>query len=102
MTTPAKRRPLERDAIEAALRELPGWRYEAGALGKSFVFGSFKEAMSFLVRLGFHAEELNHHPEIRNVYNRVDLALTTHDAGGEVTEKDLELARAIQGFSWVG
>ena len=54
------------------------------------------------MRVGLHAEEQGHHPEIRNVYNRVDLKLTTHDAGGRVTNRDIELARTIQGFSWVG
>ena len=93
---------LNAEEIEAALSELPGWEYSGGALRKTFTFGSFKEALSFIVRVGLHAEEQGHHPEIRNVYNRVDLTLTTHDAGGRVTEKDMDLARTIQAFSWVG
>ena len=52
--------------------------------------------MSFLVEVGFAAEELNHHPEIYNVYNRVRLCLSTHDAGGQVTERDILLAGKIE------
>ncbi len=69
---------------------------------KTFVFGSFREALSFMVRVGFEAEALNHHPEWSNVYNRVVIRLTTHDAGNKVTTSDLELARRIEGISWVG
>ena len=69
---------------------------------KTFVFGSFREALSFMVRVGFEAEALNHHPEWSNVYNRVVIRLTTHAAGNKVTTSDLELARRIEGISWVG
>ena len=69
---------------------------------KTFVFGSFREALSFMVRVGFEAEALNHHPEWGHVYNRVVIRLTTHDAGNKVTTSDLELARRIEGISWVG
>lgn len=69
---------------------------------KTFVFGSFREALSFMVRVGFEAEALNHHPEWSNVYNRVVIRLTTHDAGNKVTTSDLELVRRIEGISWVG
>ena len=93
--------PLTQQEIDAALAELPGWRYEEGALKKTFQFRSFREAVSFIVRLGFASEALGHHPELRNVYNIVDLVLTTHDAGNTITNKDVELARAIKKFSWV-
>ena len=56
----------------------------------------FREAMSFLVRISFEAEQRNHHPEIYNVYKTVELALTTHDAGNKVTALDVELAAAIE------
>ena len=53
------------------------------------------------MRLSFFAEEMNHHPELENVYNTVSVALTTHDAGGAVTALDVELASKIEGFVWV-
>ena len=55
-----------------------------------------------MVRAGFEAEAMNHHPEWTNGYNRLVIRLNTHDAGGKVTAKDVELARKIQSLSWVG
>ncbi|MBI4625272.1 MAG: 4a-hydroxytetrahydrobiopterin dehydratase [Verrucomicrobia bacterium] len=94
--------PLTAAEIQAAQGSLPGWRLDGNALAKTFKFGSFREALSFMVRAGFEAEELNHHPDWSNVYNRVEIRLTTHDAGDRVTAKDIELARRIQKISWVG
>ena len=94
--------PLTAAEIEAALATLPGWTVERKALARSFKFGSFREAMSFMVRAAFEAEAMDHHPEWTNVFNRVDVRLNTHDAGGKVTAKDVELARRIQKISWVG
>jgi 4a-hydroxytetrahydrobiopterin dehydratase len=88
--------------IETALEELPGWTFKRDALAKTFEFPSFREAMGFMVRVAFEAEAMNHHPDWSNVYNRVTVRLNTHDAGGKVTEKDLELATRIQKISWVG
>ncbi|MCB9639234.1 MAG: 4a-hydroxytetrahydrobiopterin dehydratase [Myxococcales bacterium] len=88
------------EQIEQALSQLEGWRFEGDSLKKTFTFANFKEAMSFLVRLAFHAEEQDHHPEIFNVYNRVELTLRTHDAGNKVTEKDVKLAQTIEKFNW--
>ena len=93
--------PLRKEDVQEALRALPGWSYEDDTLRKTFELNSFPEAVSFIVRLAFHAEALNHHPELRNVYNQVEIALTTHDAGDKVTLKDVALARAIEDFSWV-
>ena len=95
------RAPLTKEAIDAALAELPGWRFEADQLRREYKFGGFKEALSFIVRIGMHAEEQNHHPEIWNVYSTVRLALNTHDAGNKVTEADVKLARTIQEVAWV-
>ena len=92
--------PLDSDSIQAALADLPGWSLEGDSIARDFKFGSFKEALSFLVRVGLEAEEHGHHPEITNVYNRVKLALNTHDAGGKVTQKDMDLDKAIQHFDW--
>ena len=96
-----KRTPLSPTDIDAALANLPGWRYEDSRLKKTFRFKNFREAVSFIVRLSFEAEARDHHPELRNVYHSVDIALTTHDAGHRVTGKDVDLARAIEQFSWV-
>ena len=94
--------PLTAAEIETALATLPGWSQDGDALVKSFKFGSFREAMSFMVRVSFEAEALDHHPEWSNVYNRVTIRLNTHDAGGKITAKDVELAQRIQKISWVG
>ena len=71
------------------------WKEKNDCLVKEFEFKDFKEALAFITQVGFIAEEQNHHPEIRNVYNTVTLKLTTHDAGNVVTEKDKEMARMI-------
>jgi 4a-hydroxytetrahydrobiopterin dehydratase len=91
--------PLSREQIDEALRDLNAWRYESEALHRSFEFGSFREALAFIVRIAFEAEQRDHHPEITNVYNRVELALTTHDAGNRVTKKDVALAEAIEALA---
>ena len=95
-------RPLTPEKILKACAKLPEWVFECDALVKTFKFGSFREALSFMVRVSYEAEELNHHPEWTNVYNRVVVRLTTHDAGNRVTVKDVELATRMQRISWVG
>lgn len=64
-------------------------------LKKTFRFKNFSEAFAFMTRVAFIAEKMNHHPDWRNVYNRVEISLNTHDAGGIVTDKDRKLAEAI-------
>ena len=91
---------LTEEQIARAMTDLPGWTYDNHKLTKTFVFGGFKEALSFIVRLGLHAEEMQHHPEICNVYNTVTLSLSTHDAGDRVTAKDHELGKIIESFQW--
>ena len=98
MATP----PLGDSEIATALAGLPGWSREGDALAKTFKFGGFREALSFMVRVGFEAEAMDHHPDWTNVYNRVIIRLNTHDAGGKVTAKDVALAEKIQALSWVG
>lgn len=95
-------KPLTTEDVERALAALPGWTREGDALAKTFRFGSFREAMSFMARVAFEAEELNHHPEWTNVYDRVVVRLNTHDAGGKITGRDVELATRLQRISWVG
>jgi 4a-hydroxytetrahydrobiopterin dehydratase len=85
------------DALRAKLRQdLPHWRYdpERKAICRSLEFLDFAEALGAMVRIGLAAEAANHHPEWFNVYNRLDIRLTTHDAGG-LSERDTDLARRI-------
>ena len=78
----------------AALRELTGWAAVEGrdAIQKSFKFADFSAAFAFMTRAALKAEQMDHHPEWFNVYNKVDVTLATHDAGG-VTQLDVDLAR---------
>lgn len=83
------------DSESAALRDtLPQWQHDAArdAIHRSFRFAGFAEAFGFMAQLAIRAERMNHHPEWSNVYDRVDIVLTTHDAGG-LTMNDIELAR---------
>ena len=90
-------RPARIGAV-AALAELPGWSKAAGkdAIFKSFKFADFNAAFGFMTRVALAAEKLDHHPEWFNVYNRVDITLTTHDADG-VTDLDVKLAKIADG-----
>jgi 4a-hydroxytetrahydrobiopterin dehydratase len=88
--------PLTEAEIRAALASLPGWTLERDALAKTFKFATFRDALAFMVRAGFEAEAMDHHPEWTNVYNRVAVRLNTHDAGGKVTAKDVALARQFE------
>lgn len=87
---------LTRDALTEALASLPSWTHDPArdALTRELKFRSFNEAFGFMSRVALKAEALNHHPEWTNVYNRVAITLTTHDAGG-LTELDVRLARFI-------
>ncbi|MBL8350755.1 MAG: 4a-hydroxytetrahydrobiopterin dehydratase [Burkholderiaceae bacterium] len=82
------------DESVAQRAALPQWRHDArrDAIARQFVFDDFVEAFGFMAQLALVAERMNHHPEWSNVYNRVDIVLTTHDAGG-LTPLDIELAR---------
>ncbi len=94
MTTIPRLTDAERDD---ALAGLPGWLLRADGLAivKSFRFGDFAEAFAFMTRIAILAEKADHHPEWFNVYNRVDITLTTHDAGG-FSIRDVALAEAIE------
>ncbi len=94
-----QRQPLTRKEIKTALAKLPGWSFSKNKLTKHFEFKNFRDALAFIVRLAFEAEALNHHPELTNVYNKVTLALNTHDAGGKVTVMDVALAGKIEKIS---
>lgn len=82
-------------AIQSALGDLPSWDLADGKLHRKLRFEDFRAAFAFMTRIALAAETANHHPEWFNVYNRVEIWLTTHDAGG-ITERDLALAREIE------
>jgi len=87
---------LSAEARTAGLAALSGWREVEGrdAMERSFTFKSFNEAFGFMARVALYAEKMDHHPEWFNVYNRVDVTLSTHDCGG-ISQKDLDLAGKI-------
>ena len=86
---------LSPDEIAARLEVLPGWALSGDALRRDFAFADFPEAFGFMTRVAFAAEKLDHHPDWSNVWNRVTVALSTHDAGG-VTDLDFQLAHVMQ------
>ena len=71
------------------------WEEKENALQRTFQFKDFSEAFAFMTRVALIAEKMDHHPEWKNVYNKVEMKLSTHDAGDIVTEKDRKLAAAI-------
>jgi len=85
---------MTEEEITAALEELSGWRREGDRIAKTFRFADFVEAFGFMSKVALVAERMNHHPEWKNVWNRVEVELTTHDAGG-LTRRDFELAEAM-------
>jgi len=91
---------LSDDERKAVLAKLSDWEYdgERDAISRSFKFSDFTEAFAFMTRVALHAEKADHHPEWFNVYNRVDITLTTHDAGdsGGLSERDVKLAQVIE------
>lgn len=93
MTRP---RPLTGDQRQAALAALDGWTEDErrDVINKTFTFKNFNQAFGFMTRTALLAEKMDHHPEWFNVYNKVEVTLTTHDAGG-ITELDIKLARAM-------
>jgi len=85
---------MSTDEITQALEGFTGWAYDGDALTKTFTFDDFAAAIDFLAAARPRIDELNHHPEWTNVYNRVDVRLNSHDVGG-VTDRDLQLARLL-------
>jgi 4a-hydroxytetrahydrobiopterin dehydratase len=90
---------LTQSERDAALSELTGWtlREDGKAISRTFTFGDFNEAFGFMTRVALYADKADHHPEWFNVYNRVEMTLTTHDAGG-LSHRDVALARFIAGL----
>jgi len=85
---------LSDEAIQAALPILPGWTVQEGKLHRECTFRDFVAAFGFLTQVAIASEKMDHHAEIYNVYNRVRLDLTTHDAGG-ISQRDIDLAQKI-------
>lgn len=85
---------LSDSEIEAALQKVSGWTVVGGKLHREFKFADFVDAFSFMTRVALRAEAMGHHPEWFNVYNKVTIDLTTHDAGG-ISGKDFELASKL-------
>jgi len=83
------------EEIAAALAELPGWGRSGTSIVKEYTFASFIEAWGFMSRVALLAEKRDHHPEWSNTWNKVRIALTTHDAGG-LSARDFDLAKAIE------
>jgi 4a-hydroxytetrahydrobiopterin dehydratase len=86
---------LAPEEIATLLRELPAWELRDGKLQRGLAFADFAAAFAFMTRVAHEAEKLDHHPDWSNVWNRVAIALWTHDAGG-ITQRDAELARRIE------
>jgi 4a-hydroxytetrahydrobiopterin dehydratase len=91
---------LDMAARMAALKGLPEWRDVDGrdAIVRAFRFKDFNDAFAFMTRVALLAEKMDHHPEWFNIYNRVEVVLATHDAGG-VTEKDITMAKAMDAYA---
>ena len=91
---------LSDEARALALAELPQWAAvsEPDGISRRFTFADFAAAFGFMTRVAIMAEKADHHPEWSNVYNRVDIMLTTHDAGG-LSQRDVDMARAIDAIA---
>lgn len=81
--------------VALQLDELQGWTKDGQYIIKTYEFGSFVEAISFMTQVAFHAEEIEHHPEWTNIYNKVDVRLTTHDVSG-ISSHDIRLAKRME------
>ncbi|MGY5152242.1 MAG: 4a-hydroxytetrahydrobiopterin dehydratase [Candidatus Nitrosopumilus sp. bin_6a] len=84
--------------IKEELKNLPGWNLINEKLHKEFEFDSFNQAFGFMTRAAMEIEKMNHHPEWFNVYNRITVELTTHDAGG-ITKNDINLAKILNSLA---
>lgn len=84
--------------ISATLSKLPGWTVVAGKLHREYQFPDFIHAFGFMATAAIAIEKMNHHPEWSNVYSKVNVDLTTHDAGG-ITQKDIDMAMTLEGLA---
>lgn len=93
------RRKLDDEEIQSALSELSGWAVHDGKLHKTFKFGSFAQAIGWMVSVAIYADKIDHHPEWSNVYSRVRVDLVTHDLGNCISNLDVELARKMDSLA---
>jgi 4a-hydroxytetrahydrobiopterin dehydratase len=84
-----------KETAQPILKDLKDWTFNDNGIEKKIVFNNFSESLGFIVQVGLLAEKQGHHPELFNVYNKVNIRLSTHDANG-VTDKDIDLAKAIE------
>jgi 4a-hydroxytetrahydrobiopterin dehydratase len=100
---PTSNNKLAIEDLKQALKRLPDWQLAQGreAITRKFQFVDFDAAFAFMTRAALLAAKMDHHPEWFNVYNKVEVTLATHDAGG-VTQKDIDLATAMDGYAAVG
>ena len=89
---------LSSGQISEELKNLPGWTIKEEKLHRDFEFESFNQAFGFMTRAAMEIEKMNHHPEWFNVYNKLTVDLTTHDAGG-ITENDINLAKILNSLA---
>jgi 4a-hydroxytetrahydrobiopterin dehydratase len=89
---------MSNQEIGAALETLPGWEHAEGEISREYRLDSFAGAIAFVVRLSYAAEAADHHPDLDIRYSKVRVTLSTHSEGG-VTARDIDLARAIEGFA---
>ena len=89
---------LSQTEIDEELKSLPGWSVVNEKLHKEFQFDSFNQAFGFMARAAMEIEKMNHHPEWFNVYNKITIELTTHDAGG-ITKNDVNLAKILNSLA---
>ncbi|HEY1838022.1 MAG TPA: 4a-hydroxytetrahydrobiopterin dehydratase [Rhizomicrobium sp.] len=91
---------LDAKARKAAMKQLPDWSAVKGrdAIARKFAFKDFNETFGFMTRVALLAEKMDHHPEWFNVYNKLEVTLSTHDAGG-VTENDIKMALAMESYA---
>ncbi len=90
-----ERRALTDKEIEEALSELSGWEVMFGKLSKTYKFDSFAAALGWMVSVGINADKMDHHPEWRNVYNKVMVQLVTHDLDNSISSWDIQLAQKM-------
>ena len=90
---------ISQTAVDGLLAELPDWtlRADGKAIARTIMFEDFNEAFGFMTRVALYADKHDHHPEWSNVYNKVEITLTTHDADG-LSARDAAMARAIEGY----
>lgn len=96
------RQALSEDEIAAALAELPDWKVQEGKLHRQYKFGSFAQAMGWMMSAAIEADKMDHHPEWSNVYNQVTVHLVTHSLGHKISNLDVALARKMEKLAQAG